>query len=53
MQTVKIAKTNLLSISCDGQDMLLDHPKIYLKIDPKIGKIVCPYCSRTFQLIVK
>jgi uncharacterized Zn-finger protein len=43
-------KANNKSVSCDGGDGESGHPKIYLEIDPKIGKIVCPYCSKVFTL---
>ena len=38
-----------VGVSCDGGGGALGHPKIYLEIS-KDGKVVCPYCSRTFKL---
>lgn len=35
------------SISCDGDDAELGHPKIYLEIGLE-NQIVCPYCSKVF-----
>jgi uncharacterized Zn-finger protein len=39
------------SVSCQGKNPLHDHPKVYLEIDPKIGFINCPYCSKEFRLV--
>ncbi len=36
-------------VSCDGNGHALEHPKIYLTFDTT-GKLICPYCSRTFIL---
>ena len=37
-------------VACDGGGGPLGHPKVYLKIDPASGEVVCPYCSRQFVL---
>jgi uncharacterized Zn-finger protein len=39
-----------LDVACDGGGGALGHPKVYLKIEPDKGAIVCPYCSRTYVL---
>lgn len=39
-----------LEVACDGGNNAMGHPKVYLHIDQDIGKIVCPYCSRTYVL---
>ena len=39
-------------IFCDGAssaDSPLGHPGVYLNIEDD-GQVVCPYCSRTYQL---
>jgi uncharacterized Zn-finger protein len=35
-------------VYCDGGGAL-GHPGVYLNIEPN-GRVVCPYCSRTFVL---
>jgi uncharacterized Zn-finger protein len=50
MQSVEIEKTKSTSVSCNGKEAPFDHPKIYLKIDIKLGKIDCPYCGKIFEL---
>ena len=44
-ETFTVSETN---VPCDGGT--LGHPKVYLKIDPKTGEVVCPYCSRRYVL---
>ena len=50
MQSIITEKTEDTSVSCNGENAESGHPKIYLEIDPKIGKITCPYCGGVFQL---
>jgi len=38
------------SVSCFGKEIPFDHPKVYLEIDPQEGFIICPYCSKKFEL---
>jgi uncharacterized Zn-finger protein len=45
LETFTVTETN---VACDGGE--LGHPKVYLKIDPKTGETVCPYCSRRYVL---
>jgi uncharacterized Zn-finger protein len=45
--SIKVSNT---SVSCKGTDSPLDHPLVYLQIDPRIGEIDCPYCSCKFIL---
>jgi uncharacterized Zn-finger protein len=44
-------KTNY-TVSCQGiqneQDPSLGHPKVYLQINKKEGKVKCPYCGHLF-----
>lgn len=50
-ETFTVEKT---SVPCDGgakeSGGALGHPKVYLKIDPATGDVVCPYCSRHYVL---
>jgi len=50
MQSMEIEKTKSKSVSCKGKEAPFDHPKVYLEIDPKLGKIDCPYCGKIFEL---
>ena len=50
MDTSKIETTNSTSVSCQGKEAPYDHPKVYLEIDPELGKIDCPYCGKIFEL---
>jgi uncharacterized Zn-finger protein len=43
-QDTVIVKTH--SVSCDGGDGPLGHPRIYLRITDK--EVTCPYCSKRF-----
>ena len=47
---MQIEKTKSKSVACNGGEAPSGHPKIYLEIDPKLGKIECPYCSKIFEL---
>jgi len=38
------------TVACDGDAETGGHPRVYVKIDPKTGKAVCPYCSKVFVL---
>ena len=35
---------------CIGNGPVTGHPKVYLTFKPGEEYIVCPYCSRTYQL---
>lgn len=50
MQPLEIIQTDVSSVSCSGKEAPLDHPKVYLEIDPKKGYVDCPYCGKRFQL---
>ena len=34
-------------VACDGGTE--GHPRVFLHIDHESGKVVCPYCSRTYK----
>lgn len=38
-------------VSCCGKELIYDHPKIYLAIDPELKQIACPYCGKEFRLV--
>lgn len=44
----EVVETNSLHVVCDGGAGALGHPRIYLDINPDLGQIACPYCSREF-----
>tara|TARA_B100000579_G_C22768974_1_gene822992 strand:- start:40 stop:195 length:156 start_codon:yes stop_codon:yes gene_type:complete len=50
MLNQNIVKSKTAKVSCDGDEGSGGHPRIYLNIKPKIGFIVCPYCSKKFEL---
>lgn len=47
-QATEIIHVQNSTVSCDGGDGPLGHPKVYLRITDK--QICCPYCSRLFVL---
>ncbi|MAI06053.1 MAG: hypothetical protein CBC47_02805 [Alphaproteobacteria bacterium TMED87] len=50
MLNQNIVKSKTAKVSCDGDEGSGGHPRIYLNIKPEIGFIVCPYCSKKFEL---
>lgn len=50
MQLIEIEKTNSTSVSCKGKESPYDHPKVYLEINPELGKVACPYCGKIFEI---
>ncbi|AFX98885.1 hypothetical protein A1OE_697 [Candidatus Endolissoclinum faulkneri L2] len=36
------------SVTCDGGDELMGHPRIFLEIAKEKHKVICPYCSKTY-----
>jgi uncharacterized Zn-finger protein len=47
---VEIIKTDTTQVHCDGGGGALGHPRVYLHIEPQVGEIECPYCSRRYVL---
>jgi uncharacterized Zn-finger protein len=47
MENNKIENVHTKEVSCSG-DTYSKHPLVYLKIVKETGKVVCPYCSKTF-----
>lgn len=50
MKDFEIVKVSKRKVSCDGGKAALGHPKVYLNIKDNETSIVCPYCSRKFEL---
>ena len=50
MKPLETLYTQSEHVACDGGGGALGHPKVYLHIDADQGRIVCPYCSRTYVL---
>jgi uncharacterized Zn-finger protein len=36
------------SAVCDGGGGALGHPKVYMALDPRTGRVTCSYCGRLF-----
>ena len=47
IETIKVETTH---VNCDGGGGALGHPRVYLHIEPQVGEIECPYCSRRYVL---
>ena len=47
LETIKVDTT---TVACDGGGGSLGHPRVFLHIEPQIGDIECPYCSRHYVL---
>ncbi len=47
MKAFETIEVHSLEAACDGGGAL-GHPKVYLHIDPDVGEITCPYCSRNY-----
>ena len=45
---MKSESVSLHKVSCEGQDQVSAHPKVYLEIDSDKNEIQCPYCSKKF-----
>ena len=43
-------ETDKTRVACNGGGGALGHPNVYLEMDPKVGEVTCPYCSRVFVL---
>jgi uncharacterized Zn-finger protein len=42
-ETITVTET---TVACDGGGGALGHPRVFLTLVD--GRVVCPYCSRTF-----
>ena len=47
IETITVETT---TVNCDGGGGGLGHPRVYLHIEPQVGEIECPYCSRKYVL---
>lgn len=43
-------ETSRREVVCDGLNITLGHPRVYLTIKPGETEVICPYCSRRFVL---
>ena len=53
LQPPEVVRVNSLNVACDGSGEVpaaLGHPKVYLRIEPERGFVVCGYCDRRFVL---
>lgn len=50
VQELEIFTVTATTVPCDGGGGALGHPRVFLKIDPATGDVVCPYCSRRYVL---
>lgn len=47
---IETIKSDSTQVKCDGGGGALGHPRVYLHIEPQVGEIECPYCSRRYVL---
>jgi uncharacterized Zn-finger protein len=45
----EILRVKTKTVSCDGGEGALGHPRVYLTMDSE-GKVECGYCDRLFLL---
>jgi uncharacterized Zn-finger protein len=50
MKPFEVIDVHEAEIACDGTAGLPGHPRVFLHIDKKTGRIQCPYCSRLYIL---
>ena len=50
MKAFELIETTHTEVACDGGGGALGHPRVYLHMDESVGKIICPYCSRTYVM---
>lgn len=51
LKAFEIIETSNVDVMCDGGGGALGHPRVFLHINPDLGEIACPYCSREFKLV--
>ncbi|MBA2770672.1 MAG: zinc-finger domain-containing protein [Sphingomonas sp.] len=47
----EVFKVSTLQVACDGSGAVsseLGHPRVFLRIDPRVGMVECGYCDRRF-----
>ena len=52
MKPFELIETTHAEVACDGGGGALGHPRVFLHIDESVGRIICPYCSKTYVLKV-
>jgi len=50
MTKFEVEKTNSKSVACSGRQAPYDHPAVYLEINMSTNLVICPYCSKRFEL---
>lgn len=48
MSVFEVIHVDAEELHCDGNQGGLGHPRVFLHIDRAAGKVVCPYCSKTY-----
>lgn len=49
MKPTEIITVETAVLACDGGNLALGHPRVYLHI-AESGKVDCPYCGRQYVL---
>lgn len=47
-ETIEVCYIDGDSAVCDGGCGALGHPKVYMALDPRTGRVTCSYCGRLF-----
>lgn len=53
MEPLEKESTKTSSVNCSGKEVPLDHPTVYLEVNPKLGYVDCPYCGKRFESAAK
>ena len=46
----EVEVVRVLRVACDGGGGALGHPRVWLVIDPQVGRVDCGYCDKRFVL---
>lgn len=49
MEPTEIITVEAATVACDGGNLALGHPRVFLHLD-QTGKVDCPYCGRRYIL---
>jgi uncharacterized Zn-finger protein len=49
MEPTEIITVETETVACDGGNLVLGHPRVYLHLAEN-GKVDCPYCGRRYVL---
>jgi uncharacterized Zn-finger protein len=50
MDPPEVETVTTLRVACDGGGGALGHPRVWLTIDPNVGRVECGYCDKRFVL---